>query len=36
MTQNYNIGHSQISYPSIPSLTLYLLRHCAPYVHINC
>ena len=29
MTQHYDSGDSQISNPSIPSLTLYELSHCA-------
>ena len=29
MTQHYDTGDSQISNPSIPSLTLYELSHCA-------
>ena len=29
MTQHYDSGDSQISIPSIPSLTLYELSHCA-------
>ena len=29
MTQQFDIGDSQISNPSIPSLTLYELNHCA-------
>ena len=29
MTQHYDSGDSQISNPSIPSLTLYELTHCA-------
>ena len=29
MTKYYDSGDSQISYPSIPSLTLYGLSHCA-------
>ena len=29
MTQPYDSGDSQISNPSIPSLTLYELSHCA-------
>ena len=29
MTQHYDSGDSQISNPSIPSLTLYKLSHCA-------
>ena len=29
MTQHYDSGDSQISHPSIPSLTLYELSHCA-------
>ena len=29
MTQHFDSGDSQISNPSIPSLTLYELSHCA-------
>ena len=29
MTQHYDSGDSQISIPSVPSLTLYELSHCA-------
>ena len=29
ITQHYDSGDSQISNPSIPSLTLYELSHCA-------
>ena len=29
MTQHYESGDSQIGNPSIPSLTLYELSHCA-------
>ena len=29
MTQHYDSGDSQISIPSIPSLTLYELSYCA-------
>ena len=29
MTQHYDSGNSQISNPSIPSLTLYELGNCA-------
>ena len=29
MTQQYDSGDSQIRHPSIPSLTLYELSHCA-------
>ena len=36
MTQHYDSGDSQISNPSIPSLTLYELSHCASYVHYLC
>ena len=33
MTQHYDSGDSQISNPSIPSLTLYELSHCASLVY---
>ena len=33
MTQHYDSGDSQISNPSIPSLTLYEPSHCVFYVH---
>ena len=36
MTQHYDSGDSQISNPSIPSLTLYELSHCASKVHYLC
>ena len=37
MIQHYDSGDSQISNPSIPSLTLYeLSHHCASYVHCLC
>ena len=36
MTQLYDTGDSQISNPSIPSLTLYKLSHCASQVHYLC
>ena len=36
MTQPYDSGDSKISNPSIPSLTLYELSHCASYVHYLC
>ena len=36
MTQHYDSGDSQISNPSISSLTLYELSHCASKVHYLC
>ena len=36
MTQHFDSGDSQISNPSIPSLTLYELSHCASLVHYLC
>ena len=36
MTQIYDSGDSQISNPSIPSLTLYELNHCVSYFNYLC
>ena len=36
ITQHYDSGDSQIRNPSIPSLTLYELSHCASEVHCLC
>ena len=36
MAQHYDSGDSQISNPSIPSLTLYELSHCASEVYYLC
>ena len=36
MIQHYDSGDSQISIPSIPSLTLYELSHCASLVPYLC
>ena len=36
MTQHYDCGDSQISNPSIPSLTLYELSQCASEDHYLC
>ena len=33
MTQHYDSGDSQISNPSVPSLTLYQLSHYASYAN---